>query len=35
MVNYTANVVVEWLKFLIRIREIPGSNPGPETVYPD
>jgi hypothetical protein len=36
--NYDAvspNVVVEWLAFLLRIREVPGSNLGPETGYPD
>jgi hypothetical protein len=25
------NVVVEWLILLLRIREVPGSNLGPET----
>jgi hypothetical protein len=29
------NVVVEWLTLLIHIREVPGSNIGPETVYPE
>jgi hypothetical protein len=29
------NVVVEWLIFLLRIREFPGSNLGSETGYPD
>jgi hypothetical protein len=29
------NVVVEWLTFLLRIREVPGSNLGPELGYPD
>jgi hypothetical protein len=30
------NAVVDWLTFLLRIREIPGStNLGPETGYPD
>jgi hypothetical protein len=29
------NVVVEWLAFLLRIREVPGSDLGPETSYPD
>jgi hypothetical protein len=29
------NVVVEWLTPLLRIREVPGSNPGTETGYPD
>jgi hypothetical protein len=24
--------MVAWLTFLLRIREVPGSNPGPETV---
>jgi hypothetical protein len=28
-------VVVEWLKFLLRIREDAGSNLGPETGYPE
>jgi hypothetical protein len=29
------NVMVEWLTFLLRTREIPGSNLGPETSFPD
>jgi hypothetical protein len=29
------NVVVEWLTLLLRIREVPGSNLGPDTGYPD
>jgi hypothetical protein len=29
------NVVVEWLAFLFRIREVLGSNIGLETGYPD
>jgi hypothetical protein len=29
------NVVVKWLIFLHHIREVPGSNLGPETGYPD
>jgi hypothetical protein len=29
------NVVVEWLTFLLRIKEIPGSNLGSETGNPD
>jgi hypothetical protein len=34
--DYTApNVVVEWLSLLLRIREVPISNFGPETGYPD
>jgi hypothetical protein len=28
------NIVVEWLTFLTRICEVPGSNRGPETGYP-
>jgi hypothetical protein len=28
-------VVVEWLTLLLRIREVPGSNVGPETAYLD
>jgi hypothetical protein len=31
----TPNVMVEWLTLLFRIREVPGSNLGPETGYPD
>jgi hypothetical protein len=35
-INYwTPNVRVDWETFLLRIREIPGSNLGPETGYPD
>jgi hypothetical protein len=29
------NFVVEWLALLLCIREVPGSNLGPETGYPD
>jgi hypothetical protein len=29
------NVVVEWFTLLLHIRDIPGSNLGPETGYPD
>jgi hypothetical protein len=29
------NIVVEWLTPLLRIREVLGSNVGPETGYPD
>jgi hypothetical protein len=29
------NVVVEWLTLLLRIREVPGTNLGSETGYPD
>jgi hypothetical protein len=29
------NFVVEWLTLLLRIREVPRSNLGPETGYPD
>jgi hypothetical protein len=29
------NVAVEWLKPLLHIREVPGSNLDPETGYPD
>jgi hypothetical protein len=41
MINFTTldligpNVVVEWLVLLLCIREVPGSNLGPETGYPD
>jgi hypothetical protein len=34
-VIFTLNVLVEWLTLLLNIREIPGSNLGPETGYPD
>jgi hypothetical protein len=33
--SHAPNVVVEWLTHLLRIREVPGSNFGPETGYPD
>jgi hypothetical protein len=29
------NIVVEWLTFLLRIREVSGSNLGPQTGYPN
>jgi hypothetical protein len=29
------NIVVEWLAFLLLILEVPGSNLGPETGYPE
>jgi hypothetical protein len=29
------NVAAEWLPFQLRIREVPGSNIGPDTCYPD
>jgi hypothetical protein len=29
------NIVVEWLALLVRIREVPGSNLGLQTGYPD
>jgi hypothetical protein len=29
------NFVVEWLALLLRIREVPASNLGSETGYPD
>jgi hypothetical protein len=29
------NIAVEWLTHLFRIREVPGSNLGPDTGYPD
>jgi hypothetical protein len=32
---HTPNGVFEWLKFLTCIREVPASNLGPETGYPD
>jgi hypothetical protein len=33
--GYKLNVVVEWLTRLLRIREVPGSNLGPDTGYTD
>jgi hypothetical protein len=30
----TPNIMVEWLAFLLRIWEVPGSNSYPETGYP-
>jgi hypothetical protein len=30
-----SNVVVEWLALLLRIQEVPGSNLGQETDYPE
>jgi hypothetical protein len=32
---FRSNVVVEWLKLLLRFREVPGSHLGPEMGYPD
>jgi hypothetical protein len=29
------NIVVEWLTLLLRIREVPGSNLGPQTGHTD
>jgi hypothetical protein len=29
------NVAVEWLTLLLSILEVPGSNIGPETGYPE
>jgi hypothetical protein len=31
----TSNVQTKRLEILIRIKEVPGSNLGPETGYPD
>jgi hypothetical protein len=31
----TLNVVIEWLKLLLRILDAPASNIGPDTGYPD
>jgi hypothetical protein len=33
--SYAPNVVVEYFPLLLRIREVPDSNLGPETGYPD
>jgi hypothetical protein len=35
IVSTESNVVVEWLKLLLRILEVPGKNLGPETGYRD
>jgi hypothetical protein len=35
IIKVTPNVVVEWLKLLLLIREVPGSNLCPNTSYPD
>jgi hypothetical protein len=35
MTQYSLNVIVEWLALPLRIREVPGSNLGPETGCPD
>jgi hypothetical protein len=38
--NYIASteellsIAAEWLAFLLRVREVQGSNPGPVTSYP-
>jgi hypothetical protein len=32
---WTPTAVVKWLTLLLRIREVPGSNLGPEAGYPD
>jgi hypothetical protein len=32
--NHVLNVLVEWLKLLLCILEVPGSDLGPETGYP-
>jgi hypothetical protein len=34
-VRLSPNVVVEWLMILFSIREVPGSNLGAETGYPE
>jgi hypothetical protein len=31
----TPNVMVEWLALLPHVREVPGSDLGPETGYPE
>jgi hypothetical protein len=30
-----ASIFAEWLALMIRIRDVPGSNLGPETGYPE
>jgi hypothetical protein len=34
-IGLSSNGVVEWLTLLLRIREVSGSNLGPETGYLD
>jgi hypothetical protein len=29
------NVMIEWLKLQLRMREVPGSDLGPDIYYPD
>jgi hypothetical protein len=29
------NLAAEWLALLLKIREVPGTNLGPQTDYPD
>jgi hypothetical protein len=33
--SLSSNVMVEWLTLHLHILEVPGSNLGPETGYPD
>jgi hypothetical protein len=33
--DMSPKVVIEWLKLLLHIQEVPGSNLGPETGYPE
>jgi hypothetical protein len=33
--NTETNIVAEWLALLLRIWEVPGSNLGSETSYPE
>jgi hypothetical protein len=33
--SLSSNVMVEWLTLQLHILEVPGSNLGPETGYPD
>jgi hypothetical protein len=35
IVTNQLNIVVEWLTLLLCIREVLGSNVGPENGYPD
>jgi hypothetical protein len=32
-IRFAPNIVVEWLTLLLRIRDVSGSNLGPETDY--
>jgi hypothetical protein len=35
MFTFRSNVVADWLTILLSIREVPGTNLGPEIGYPE